>query len=157
MIIIACKDCGTAVRVTGEHEELSHLLGELNAEWFPDCYPCPTAVCQGKAEFMESIEPAAMRLLTLYDLTPHEAYAAFHGLGLPEERDCGPTAVEKALLESRIVELGTSLIRGSNRAVLYHLKLEDGTMLYLGSSPFGATVYRIARPQSAVERVDGQD
>jgi hypothetical protein len=97
MIIIACTDCATAVRVTGEHEELSHLLGEMNSEWYPDKYPCPASLCEGKAEFMEGIEPAAMRALTLYDLTPHEAFGAFHGLGLPGERDCGPTAVEKAL------------------------------------------------------------
>lgn len=156
MIIIACKDCGTAVRVSGEPEELSHLLGEMNTDWYPDKYPCPTAKCQGKAEFMEGIEPAAMSALTLHDLTPHEAFAAFHGLGLPGERDCGPTAVEKALLEHRVVKVGCALVRGTNRTVIYHLELEGGTVLYLGSSPFGAVAYRLSNSESAVSRVDGQ-
>lgn len=156
MIIIACKDCGTAVRVTGEHEELSHLLGEMNTDWYPDKYPCPTSMCQGKAEFMEGIEPGAMNALTLYDLTPHEAFGAFHGLGLPGERDCGPTAVEKALLEHRIVKVHCALVRGASRSVLYHLELEGGTVVYLGASPFGAVVYRIGNKDSAVGRVDDQ-
>lgn len=154
MIVIACKDCATAVRVTGEHEELSHLLGEMNSDWYPDKYPCPTAACKGKAEFMESIEPSALRMLNLYDLTPHEAFAAFHGLGLPEERDCGPTAVREVLLKHRIKEVDVQLIRGSNRSVIYQLVLEGGIILYLGSSPFGATVYRLAKPKSALERLD---
>lgn len=154
MIIIACKDCGTAVRVTGEHEELSHLLGEQNPDWYPSKYPCPTALCRGKAEFMEGIEPAALRLLNVYDLTPHEAFAAFNGLGLPEERDCGPTAVKDALMRSGIKDVDVRLIRGSNRSVIYNLTLKDGTILYLGSSPFGATVYRMSGLQSAVKRTN---
>jgi len=155
VIIIVCKDCGTGVRVSGEVEELSHLLGEFNKDWYPDKYPCPTAVCTGKAEFMEGIEPAALRMLNVHDLTPHEAYAAFHGLGLPTERDCGPTAVEKALLEHRVTAVDLQLVRGSNRSVVYSLTLDDGSRLYLGSSPFGAIVYRLSKPELATKRVDG--
>lgn len=154
MIIIACQDCATAVRVTGEHEELNHLLGEMNTEWYPNKYPCPTSGCKGKAEFVEGVEPVALRAMTLYDLTPHEAFGAFHGLGFPEERDCGRTAVEKALLENRVVGVGCALVRGANRSVVYHLKLDNGVTVYFGSSPFGAVVYRIGKTESAVDRID---
>lgn len=153
MIIIACRDCGTAIRVTGEHQELEQLLGAFNTDWFPDKYPCPTAICQGKACFVSAIEPDALRMLTVYDLTPHEAYAAFHGLGLPDERDCGPTAVKEALLKYKIADVSISLIRGSNRSVIYNLTLENGSVIYLGSSPFGAVVYRMATYQPAQQRV----
>jgi hypothetical protein len=156
VIIIACKDCGTAVRVTGENDQLSHLVGELNQDWYPDKYPCPTAQCAGKAEFMEGIEPSAMRMLTIHDLTPHEAFAAFNGLGLPGEQDCGPTAVREVLLTNKVKAVDTRLIRGSHRSVIYSLTLEDGTILYLGSSSFGATVYRISKVQSAVKRLHGE-
>jgi hypothetical protein len=154
VILIACKDCGTAVRVTGENEELHSLLGEGSTDWYPDKYPCPTALCAGKAEFMEGIEPAALRMLQVHDLSVHEAYAAFHGLGLPNERDCGPTAVLDALLKHRVTSADVKLIRGSNRSVIYSLTLDDGTIIYLGSSPYGATAYRMSRYQPAVERVD---
>lgn len=153
MIIIACRECGMAVRVSGEHDEVQSLLGEQNTEWYPDLYPCPRAGCTSKAELMESVEPSALQTLSLHDLSPQEAYAAFHGLGLPEERDCGPTAVKTALLGSRIKNVDVRLIKGSNRSVLYKIELEDGTSLYLGSSSFGATVYRVAKLQSAVERL----
>jgi hypothetical protein len=153
VIVIACSQCSTAVRVTGEHEELRHLLGDQNEEWYPDRYPCPKTGCSGRAEFMESIDPVALLSLALHDLTPQEAYAAFHGLGLPEERDCGPTAVRAALLQSPIKNVDVRLIKGSNRSVLYKLELEDGTILFLGSSSFGATVYRMTKLQSAVARL----
>jgi hypothetical protein len=155
VIIIACQECASAVRIVGENDELNMLLGEGNAEWYPDNYPCPTATCKGKAELMDGIESAALRLLTIYDLNPQEAFAAFHGLGLPSERDCGPTAVKEALLNNRIKDVDVRLIRGSNRSVVHRLTLENGMILYLGSSPFGATVYRISVPQSAVERFNG--
>ena len=154
MIIIACKDCGTAVRITGEHAELEHLLGEY-CDWYPNKYPCPSVGCGSCAEFQDAVAPAALRELTMYDLTPHEAYAAFHGLGLPEERDCNPTAVEKALVGKTIRAVHVALVRGSNRSVIYNLTTEDGAILSLGSSPFGAVVYRMSKTQSAVERVDG--
>lgn len=156
MILIACKDCGIAVRTAGEHAELTHLLGEANEDWYPGNYPCPTSGCKGKASFMEGIEPAAMKMLDIHDLTPQEAFAAFNGLGLPAERDCGPEAVKNALLGNKVVAVGVSLIRGSHRSVLYSITMEDGTIVYLGSSPFGATVYRMAKLQSAVERVNGR-
>lgn len=153
MITIACKDCGTAIRVAGEPEELSHLLGE-QSDWYPDKYPCPAASCNEKAELVDSIEPSAIKMLSVYDLTLHEAFAAFHGLGLPEERECGPTSVLAAFERNGIPHADVKLIKGSNRSVIYSITLADGTRIYLGSSPFGATIYRISELQSAVKRIN---
>ena len=154
MIIIACRECGNAIRVTGEHDEVQQLLGEHNQDWYPDKYPCPMPTCDGKSEFMDAIEPAAFRMLNIVDLTLHEAYAAFHGLGLPDERDCGPVAIRECLLSGRVKSVDVRLIRGSSRSVLYSITMEDGTTIHVGSSPFGAVVYRLAKPQSAVQRLD---
>ncbi len=102
---------------------------------------------------MESIESITAAALAIRDLTPLEAFHAFSGLGFPEERDCGPTAVTQALLNGKVASLDTKLVRGSNRSVIYSLTMEDGTKLFLGSSPYGAMVYRLSKPQSAVERL----
>lgn len=153
MITIVCRACSTAVRVTGEPSEVEHLFGELNPEWYPDKFPCPGYGCDSTAEAVDAIDPAALQALSVHDLSPHEAYAAFNGLGIPKERDCGPTAVKTLLMNQRIVGGDVQLIRGSNRSVIHNLEFDDGTVLYLASSTYGATVYRIAKPESAVERV----
>lgn len=152
MITIVCKSCGLAVRVSGEEEEVTHLLGE-KSDWYPSGYPCPAQGCSSKAEMVESIESVAAAALDIRDLTAIEAFHAYSGLGLPEERDCGPTAVSQALLNGKVTAVDVKLLRGSNRSVLYSLTMEDGIKLYLGSSAWGATVYRLAKPQSAVERL----
>lgn len=154
MICIICTECNTAVRVSGDHEEVNHLFGELNTDWYPNNYPCPNTDCTEKAKLLDSVDSAALKMLDVYDLTVHEAYAALHGLGLPEERDCGPSAVREQLLNNKVVEVDARLIKGSNRSVVYKLIMENGTVLFLGSSPYGATVYRIAKARSAVEQFD---
>lgn len=154
MIYIVCTECSTAVRVSGDQEELDHLFGERNTDWYPSNFPCPDASCDAKAKLLDSVASSALRMLEVHDLTPHEAYAALHGLGLPAERDCGPTAVKELLLTNQVAKVDARLIKGSNRSVIYSITMEDGTTLFLGSSPFGATAYRIAKPQSAVEQFD---
>lgn len=144
MITIVCNKCATAVRTVGEHEEVDVLLGE-KSEWYPDKYPCPS--CSGMASMVDAIEPAALKALDLYDLTPQEAYSAFNGLGLPKERECGPMAVREAF-KSPVKEIKCELIKGTNRTLLKHIIFEDGTRVYFGSSPYGATVYRIAKPRT---------
>ena len=131
------------------------MFGELNTDWYPDKFPCPRHGCDAKAEFMDAIDPRAMAVLLVYEMTPGEAYAAFHGLGLPAEKDCGPTAV-KQLFGKMLVGGDIKLIKGSNRSVVHNLVFEDGTILYLASSPMGATAYRLSKPESAVERVDDE-
>lgn len=154
MIYIVCTDCSTAVRVSGDQEEIDHLFGEMNTDWYPDKFPCPSVGCSSKAKLIDSIASSALKMLDIHDLTPHEAYSALHGLGLPAERDCGPTAVKELLLNNKVEKVDVRLIKGSNRSVVYSITMENGVTLFLGSSPFGATAYRIAKPTSAVEQFD---
>lgn len=152
MVTIVCsiQECRTAVRIQGEDGEMESLFGE-GSEWYPDNFPCPR--CKAPSSIIDSISPAALKELTLTDVSAGEAYAAFNGLGLPEEHDCGPTAVADLLLKQRIVKADVGLIRGANRSVLRSLEFEDGTKMYLGSSPYGSTVFRLAPKRSIVEEV----
>jgi hypothetical protein len=146
MILIVCKDCGVGLRVSGEHAEVDSLIGE-RSDWYPDKYPCP-GCGKSEAEMVDAIEPSAFNALDLYDLSLQETFAALNGLGLPHEQDCGPTAVQNLLVRQQIAKVDCHLIKGTNRTVVYSLTFEDGTTLYLGSSPYGATVYRIAKKRS---------
>lgn len=142
MILLVCR-CGTALRIAGEHTEVESLFG-VHSEWYPQSYPCPA--CPEKMAFVVNAIPAAdQRNLVIHDLTTQEAFAALHGVGLPDEHDCGADAVTSKLLGSRVVSLEVKQIRGSNRSVLHSLFLEDGTRVYLGSGAEGAVVYRIAK------------
>jgi hypothetical protein len=150
MIIIVCMSCGTAVRSVGEGVE--HLIGPLS-DWYPDRYPCPNADCSDKARYIESIDSLALGRLTLHDLTPEEAYAAFNGLGFPEERDCGKTAVEQLFKTKKVERVEVRQISKSNRSVLNCIVFEGGTKLFLASAFEGAVVYRITEPHSYTETV----
>jgi hypothetical protein len=152
VITIVCTSCGTAIRTSGEYAEVDLLLGE-KSEWYPDKYPC--ANCPAKAALIDNIDPSALKALDLYEMTAQEAYGAFNGLGLPEERECGPMAVGDAF-KSSVKKVHCELIKGTNRSVVRHIELEDGTRVYFGSSPYGATVYRIAKRRvSAAESSHG--
>lgn len=147
MILIVCKSCTTAIRISGgEDGEMESLFGNPTKT-----YPCPS--CEGDAETMDSVEAAAFQALDLYDLTPHEAFAAFNGLGLPKERDCGPAAVTNLFMNQKVVGVGGELIKGTNRTVLKHLEFADGTKMYFASSPYGATIYRIQTQRSFTDEV----
>lgn len=145
MITIVCQKCATAVRISGDPEEMEAMFGQF------DKYKCPS--CDGLAEEMDAIESAALQALDVHDLTPPEAYAAFHGLGFPDEQDCGPVHVNLLLKGKKITGVKADLIKGANRSVLYWIEFEDGTKMHLGSSPYGATVYRIQKPHSYAEQV----
>lgn len=152
MITIVCSACGTAIRTSGEYDEVDVLLGE-KSEWYPDKYPCPC--CPAKAAMVDAIEPAALKSLDLYEMTAQEAYGAFNGLGLPTERECGPLAVAEAF-KSPVKKINCELIKGTNRSVMRSIELEDGTRVYFGSSSYGATIYRIAKKRvGPVESQDG--
>jgi hypothetical protein len=90
--------------------------------------------------------------MVIHDITPQEAFAALNGLGFPPERDCGETAVRQAFA-SKITDVGVRQIRGANRSALEWIQFEDGTRLYVASSPHGAVVYRLAKRFSYVEQV----
>lgn len=154
MITIVCKECKTALRISGEVDEMVHLFGE-KSEWYPDKFPCVTDGCTSKMEIMDSIAGDAFRALDVHDVTPTEAFSALNGLGVPEEQDCGPTAV-KVAFQKPIKNVATRLVKGTNRSVIDSVEFEDGSKLFLGSSAFGAIVYRISKKRSFVEEVDGK-
>lgn len=112
-----------------------------NSEWWPASYPCPK--CRSLAHTIEAVGPDALAALDVYDLNPQEAYSAFNGLGLPQERECGPTAVRLAF-QNPIKFIKARLIKGSNRSVLDSIEFADGSVMYFGASPYGAIVYRIS-------------
>jgi hypothetical protein len=151
MLTIVCsmQECRTGLRIDGELEVMESLF--LRSDWHPDNYPCPR--CGAPSSMIESISPMALQHLQMSDLSPQEAYAAFNGLGLPDEHDCGPTAVEQLLLNQKVVKVDAKLIKGSHRSVLRSIEFDNGTRMYLSSSPFGSTVYRIAPKRSFTEEV----
>ena len=153
MIIIACATCASAIRVVGEIDEVQFLLGK-KSDWYPDRYPC-WKDCDGLAQYMQAIEATALSVLDLVDLTPHEAFIAFHGMGLPAERECSPSAIQKAFEESPVKKVHARQIKGSHRSCVDLIELEDGTRVFLGSSAHGAVVYRISSPHSYAEAVNG--
>lgn len=144
MIIIACATCSSALRVVGDFDEVQYLLGP-QSDWYPDKYPC-WKDCGGFAEYMQSIESAALGVLDLQDLTPHEAFVAFHGMGVPNERECSPSAVQEAFRSSPVKKVHARMIKGSHRSCVDLIELENGMKIFLGSSAHGAVVYRIAAP-----------
>ena len=147
MITVVCTTCRMCIRTVGSEEEIDQLAGAAS-DWFPDKYPCARAGCEARAQYVEAIEPTALAALEVHDLTPLEAFAAFCHLGLPEERDCGETAVREVFSEQEVEAIGAHQIRGANRTILEWVRFKDGTRLYLASSTEGATVYRIATPHS---------
>lgn len=153
MIMIVCKKCGVAIRTSGDSEQIENLFGE-RSQWYPDKFPCPNAFCGGYGEFTNAIEPEALKCLTIYDLAAEEAFAAFSGLGVPEERDCGPVAIEKAFAKP-IKKINSKIVPGSNRSVIYWIEFEDNTRMFFGASSYGAIVYRIAQRESPMEPTNG--
>jgi hypothetical protein len=141
-----------ALRISGEESEMDYLFGE-KSEWYPNKFPCPQADCNNKsAELMVSIKPEALSVLSVFDLTAQEAFAALNGMGLPEEQDCGPTAVRVAFKEP-IKSVDARLVKGTNRSVIDSIEFGNGTRVFLGASAYGAIVYRIAKKRSFVKEV----
>lgn len=156
MLLVVCKACAAVYRIdTGSVDpvEAQSLVG-MRSDWWPNRYPC--VLCGGMAEMADSIDPAALAAMAKYDLTPQEAFAAFNGLGLPDEQDCGPAAVKEVLQSSGVKDVVVEQLRGSNRSILRRIVMEDGRTLHLASGAMGALVYRISKPRSHVqEMLDG--
>lgn len=152
MIIIVCTQCGVGVRTHGEDTDV--LVGQ-SCEWYPNKYPCPVQ-CGGQASCAE-VESLSLPALDIHDLTPQEAFAAFEGLGFPEEHDCGKAAVERLFVEQRVKSVKVVQLRHQNRSRLDHIEFENGTKLYLAAATEGAVVYRISNPHSYAEAVSAVD
>lgn len=151
MITLACLTCHLALQISGEHSELDYLVG-MRSDWYPDRYPCPRSGCESSMVLTDTIEPAALSKLEIHHLNPQEAYQALHGMGLPEERHCNDKAVLLALVGRTVKSVETQDLGGANRTVLHSITLDNDCRIYVGSSPFGALVYRIASPPNAVQR-----
>lgn len=148
MIYVPCRACRKGLRISpGSEGEAEHLFGPTS-EYYPDKYPCPHC---GMPCTLSTLPVEGVVML---DVSPVEAFVAFHGIGLPDEHDCGTTAVEAALLGKRIKRVETRHINNSHRCAIDHVEFEDGSKMYFGASMLGATVYRISHPASYAEKVD---
>lgn len=153
MIFLVCS-CGLTLRATGEHSELDSLIGP-SSDWYPNKYPCARMDCKGPMSFVEQLASEDLPKLEVIDLTVQEVFSALHGLGLPNERDCGEAALRG--MSGKLLEaIDAAQIRGSNRSVVYSFKFADGTRLFLGGGAEGAVAYRIAKPRSFANEVLGE-
>ena len=156
MILLICAEGKHGLRVSpgdrrGPVSEAEGLLG-VSSEYYPDGYPCFR--CGERMEFVPAADPNALRAVEMFDVTPQEAIAAMGGLGLPEERECSAAAIRALLDGAQVKHISTRQIRGSHRCLIDFIEIEDGTKVYLGSSAYGATVYRVVQPSSYVEKLN---
>ena len=157
MIIVVCLSCKRGLRImpvralVSDMEQLDMLVGR-NSEFWPDKFPCP--FCDQKATGMLEHEAAAegLQRLTLQDLTAEEAFAAFNGVGLPEETACGLATVSELLKGTPVRRVVGTNVMGKDRAIIDYLELWDGTRIYFGAGAEGACVYRIRPPFSYTTR-----
>lgn len=154
MITLACLECHLALRTSGEPVEVDFLVG-MRSDWYPDRYPCPRSGCKGTMTLTDVIESKVLPLLEVHDLTPQECFQALKGMGLPEEKQATIDVIVKCLEGKKIVSFEAEPVANSPRTVIRSILMEGGVRLYLGSSPQGATVYRIANSRSHVSEVLG--
>ncbi len=154
MILVLCLPCALAIRVmptrvgdTTSSDELETLVGRKSPYW-PDKYPCPSCEKDARGIRETEADPRALALLKMRDLTPEEAFAAFNGLGFPDEQSCTFDEVQTLLKEQPVRRVVGRTIPLTERVVLDCLELWDGTKLHLGAGAEGAVVYRIARPHA---------
>ena len=159
MIVVPCLPCSLAIRVMPVSvttpvaiRELRELVGDQSSFW-PDKYPCPRCEkpCRGMPE--ETVDPKTLMVLELRDLTPIEAFAAFSGMGFPDEQRCSMATVRELFKEQPVRRLIGTDVEGQERIVLDSIELWDGTTVHLGASPAGAVVYRIVRPPTYATKV----
>jgi hypothetical protein len=160
MIVVSCLPCALAIRVMPSSvssmpalREVRELVGDQSDFW-PDKFPCPRCekMCKGLLE--EMVDARVYTRMELRDLTAVEAFAAFNGMGFPDEQRCSLTAVRELLSAYPIRKVNGSEVSGQERAVLDSIELWDGTVLHLGASPAGAVVYRVVRPPNYAAKVE---
>jgi len=154
LITLACLECRLALRTAGDHGEIDGLL--IHTEWYPDRYPCPRSGCQGFMTLTDAIASDELDRLEIHDLSPQEVFQAMQGMGLPSEKACSVEHVQEAMAQKRVLSLDIRAVSGTSRSVVYSILMEDGVRIYLGSSPQGATVYRIAPKRSLAQEVLGE-
>jgi hypothetical protein len=151
-LLIICRACPVVLRVMDEDAKVDLLVGRASSFW-PDGYVCVR--CGKKAECLneDRVDPNILRVHGVQDLTPEEAFAAMHGLGLPAEQSCSLDDVTELLKTVPIRRVRGTQVLGQARTVLESLELWDGTRVYFGAAPEGAVIYRIARPHSYATKI----
>lgn len=158
MIVVVCIPCELAIRIMPtcvgngtSAQEVQQLVG-THSEYWPDKFPCVKCGKSARGMLEREADPRALKLMELRDLTPHEAFAAFNGLGLPEEQRCSLEAVQALLIAQPVRRVVGTDIRGCERTIIDSLELQDGTVVHFGAGAEGACIYRIVRPGSATQR-----
>jgi hypothetical protein len=156
MIVIVCLPCALAIRVLPDVQqtgELESLVG-THSEFWPNRFPCPRCDKTMHGMLESEADPRALAMMEMRDLSAVESFQLFNGLGFPDEQNCTLEALNELLRSQPVRKVHGTDVLGSTRCVAEYLELWDGTRVYLGAAPAGAVVYRIARPSSAVERVE---
>lgn len=159
MILVVCLPCAYAIRVmsndvTSERstQELEQLVGS-KSEFWPDKYPCPRCGKAARGLLEQDADPRVLRAMRLQETTPQEAFAAFNGLGFPDEQHCSLETVQKLLREQPVRKVHGADVMGAERTIIDHFELWDGTKVYFGAASEGALIYRITRPVSYTAKV----
>jgi hypothetical protein len=154
MILVVCLPCNFAIRVMPENvaltqsqQELDQLVG-MRSDFWPDKYPCPRCGKPSRGIREREADAKVLALMAVQDATPQQAFAAFNGLGFPDEHHCSLETVGALLKEQPVRRVVGTNVRGVERTVIDHLELWDGTRMYFGSGAEGAVIYRITRPVS---------
>lgn len=154
MIFIACTDCGCALQVVGDIEELSTLVGDRSDFW-PNKYCCFNCGKPCQCYLTPEVSALAVAKMRVVNLNPQEAFAALNGFGIPEEQTCCPEVVLPNFLSMGIQVKGGQP-SGKKFFRIEEITFPDGTTLFLASSPQGAVVYRVRRPLSYAQKVEAE-
>lgn len=154
MILVVCPSCRLCIRVMGDVEEINRLVGP-DSDFWPDKFPCPSCEKPSYGILESEVDPREVNILRLVDLDPSQAFAAFHGLGLPEELNCTVGALTELLSQHSVRRVIGRNIIGTTRCTLDRLEMDDGSKIYFAAGADGACVYRIVKPHSYVENIDG--
>lgn len=159
MIVVVCTACALAVRIMPTNigdvrstDEAGVLVGPESSFW-PNKFPCPRCEKDATGMLERHADPRALALMTLRDLTPHEAFAAFNGLGFPEEQKCSIETLQELLREQPVRRVIGKDIVGAPTVHIDAIELWDGTRVHFGSGTSGAVVYRIVRPPAYAHHV----
>jgi hypothetical protein len=154
MIVVVCLPCKSAIRVMPESvasmesvRELDQLVG-TRSEFWPDKYLCPLCSKPARGLKEREVDAEVLSLMTVQEATPKEAFAAFNGLGFPDEHHCSLDTVQALLKEQPVRRIIGTDVRGAERTIIDALELWDGTRVYFGAGAQGAVIYRITRPVS---------
>lgn len=151
MICIVCNGgCGHALRVNGEVQDVDLLVGKRSDFW-PNKYTCFHCDAPATGFLTPEVSPEVLAMLVVVDVTAEEAFAALNGMGVPDERTCCAEVVIPYFEEQGLKVKGRQP-RGVSRFILEEIEFPDGTKMFLAPSPQGATIYRITKKHSYVEK-----